>query len=132
MTYNFTWQKSSKYGNNSTIYNGRRYDSKFEARVAMELDLELKAGVYTEIIPQCRIKLYARDTAGQKIDICIYICDFRCERPDGTYHLVEAKGHPTDTYRMKRKLLECFWLPDHLDYSFEERHEAKGWRGGRR
>ena len=106
--------------------------SKFEARVAQELDLEMQAGKYTEIIPQFRIKLYARDPQGEKIPITDYICDFRCTYPDGTYHLVEAKGHPTDTYRIKRKLLECFWLPDHKDYTFEERHESKSWRGGQR
>lgn len=110
----------SKYGNKRTEYNGYKYDSKFEARIAQELDLRMKAGEFLAIEPQHRIKLYVYLPDGKKADLFTYICDFRCERPDGTYLLVEAKGHVTDTYRTKRKILDLVWLPDHLDYEFEE------------
>lgn len=110
----------TKYGNAKTEYDGRKYDSKFEARIAQELDLRLKAGEFVEITPQYRIKLYTYLPDGSKADIFTYICDFRCQRPDGTYLLVEAKGHVTDTYRTKRKLLDLVWLPDNPDYEFEE------------
>jgi hypothetical protein len=110
----------SKYGNKKTEYSGRKYDSKFEARVAQELDLRMKAGEFTEIQPQFRIKLYCYLPDGSTVDIFTYICDFRCTKPDGSYHLIEAKGMVTETYRTKRKLLDLVWLPDHLDYTFEE------------
>lgn len=110
----------SKYGNKSTLYNGRNYDSKYEARVAQELDLRLKAGEFVEIIPQYRIKLYVYLPDGSKADLFTYICDFRCERSNGSYLLVEAKGHLTELYKTKKKILDLVWLPDHLDYEFEE------------
>lgn len=110
----------SKYGNKRTEYNGKQYMSKFEARVAQELDLRLKAGEFVKVEPQYRIKLYCYLPDGSRADLFTYICDFRCERPDGTYLLTEAKGHVTETYRTKRKLLDLVWLPDHPSYEFEE------------
>lgn len=110
----------SKYGNNKTEYNGRHYDSRFEARVAQDLDLRLKAGEFIEIIPQFRIKLYCYLPDGSKADLFTYVCDFRCERPNGSFLLVEAKGALTDVYRTKRKLLDLVWLVDNPEYEFEE------------
>jgi hypothetical protein len=110
----------SKYGNVKTEYNGYKYMSRFEARVAQELDLRLKAGEFVKVEPQFRIKLYCYLPDGSKADIFTYVCDFRCERPDGTYLLIEAKGHVTETYRTKRKLLDLVWLPDNPSYEFEE------------
>lgn len=110
----------SKYGNKRTEYNGRQYDSKYEARVAQELDLRSKAGEFTEIEAQFRIKLYVYLPDGSKADLFTYICDFRSHRPDGTYLLTEAKGHVTEVYRTKRKILDLVWLPDHPEYEFEE------------
>lgn len=110
----------SKYGNKKTEYNGRSYDSKYEAGVAQELDLRLKAGEFVKIEPQYRIKLYVYLPDGKRADLFTYICDFRCERPDGSYLLVEAKGHVTETYRTKKKILDLVWLKDHLDHEFEE------------
>ena len=116
----YTSRFGSKYGNKRTEYKGYQYMSKFEAKVAQELDLRKAAGEFVNIETQYRIKLYCYLPDGSKADIFTYVCDFRCERPDGTYLLVEAKGHVTDTYRTKRKLLDLVWLPDHLDHEFEE------------
>lgn len=113
-------RQGSKYGNKRTEYNGYQYMSKFEAKVAQELDLRMKAGEFTQVDAQYRIKLYVYLPDGSKADLFTYICDFRCHRPDGTFLLVEAKGHVTDTYRTKRKILDLVWLPDHLDHEFEE------------
>lgn len=110
----------NKYGAKKTEYNGRKYDSKLEARVAQELDLRLKAGEFTQIDPQYRIKLYCYLPNKEKVDLFTYICDFRCHRPDGSFLLVEAKGHPTEVYRTKRKILDLVWLPYHKEYEFEE------------
>lgn len=118
MTY--TVRYGNKYGAKKTEYNGRRYDSKLEARIAQELDLRMKAGEFVNIEPQYRIKLYVYLPDGKPVTIFTYICDFRCERPDGSFLLVEAKGKVTETYRIKRKILDLVWLPDHLDHEFEE------------
>lgn len=109
-----------KYGNKRTTYNGRRYDSRFEAKIAQELDLRMSAGEFVSVEPQYKIKLYVYLPDGSKADLFTYICDFRCEKPDGTYLLVEAKGYVTSTYRTKRKILDLVWLPDNLDHEFEE------------
>jgi hypothetical protein len=119
MTYNSRF-RNKKYGNKSTVYNGKYYDSKFEASVAQELDLRMQAGEFTLIEPQFPIKLYIYLPDGTKADLFTYVCDFRCTKPGGTYLLVEAKGFLTNIYRTKRKILDLVWLPDHLDYTFEE------------
>lgn len=110
----------TKYNNVSTVYNGRRYDSKLEARVARDLDLELKAGKYTAVEPQFRIKLYCYLPNGEKLYLWTYICDFRCTKPDGSYVLVEAKGKRMQRYRDNLKLLDGIWLLDNPDYEFIE------------
>ena len=117
--YRQSWDKS-KYRATKTEYNGRKYDSKLEARVAWELDMRLKAGEFVEIVPQYRIKLYVYLPDGSKADLFTYVCDFRCELATGGYLLVEAKGFLTDIYRTKRKILDLVWLPDHPDYEFIE------------
>jgi hypothetical protein len=110
---------SNKYGAKKTVYNGRRYDSKLEARVAQELDLRLRAGEFTEVVPQYRIKLYVYLPDNKKADLFTYVCDFRCEKPDGSYLLIEAKGMETALYRVKKRILDLVWLPDHPDYEYE-------------
>lgn len=116
----FSQRFGSKYGATKTVYNNRKYDSKFEAKIAQELDLRMRAGEFVNVEPQYRIPLYVYLPDGEKANIFTYICDFRCEKPDGSYLLVEAKGYVTDTYRTKRKILDLVWLPDHKDYEFEE------------
>lgn len=109
----------SKYGAKKTTYNGRHYHSKLEARVAMELDLRMNAGEFTEILPQYRIRLYVYLPDGKPVHVFDYICDFKCTRPDGSYLLVEAKGMETAVFRTKKKILDLVWLPDNPDYDYE-------------
>lgn len=110
----------TKYGAKRTQYNGLTYASRFEAGVAQELDLRMAAGEFVKVEPQFRIPLYIYLADGTSVNIFAYVCDFRCVKPDGSYLLVEAKGYRTALYRVKRKLLELVWLPDHPGYSFEE------------
>lgn len=121
----FTQRYGSKYGAKRTEYNGRHYDSKFEARVAQELELRKQAGEFISIEPQYRIKLYVYLPDGSKADLFTYVCDFRCEKPDGSYLLCEAKGYLTGTYRTKRKILDLVWLKDNPDYEFEEIRQGR-------
>src|SRR6185369_10872889 len=121
----FIQRYGSKFGAKRTDFNGRKYDSKFEAKVAQELELRKQAGEFVNIEPQYRVKLFVYLPDGSKADLFTYVCDFRCERPDGSYLLVEAKGYLTDAYRTKRKILDLVWLPDHPDHEFEEIRQSR-------
>lgn len=111
--YRQSYFKPTKYNNVRQTYNNYNYDSRFEARVAAELDLLQAAGEITTIERQFKISL---DVAGHHI--ANYYCDFRVEYPDGTFELIEAKGVETEAYRLKRKLMEAIWLPEHLDHTY--------------
>lgn len=58
--------------------------------------------------PQVPFALYA----GGKL-ICTYIMDFVLTYPDGIIELVEVKGLETDVWKLKKKLLEATYLPEH-------------------
>jgi hypothetical protein len=118
---------SNKYGAKKTVYNGRRYDSKLEARVAQDLDLRMESGEFTEIIPQYKISLYVYLPDGSRADLFSYICDFRCERTDGSYLLIEAKGMETSVFRVKKRILDLVWLPDHPGYEYEIIKQCKSY-----
>lgn len=103
----------AKFGNRASDYNGYIYDSALEAEYAQELDLRLKAK---------DIKSWQRQVKCEiRIDgnlICNYYVDFEIEHNDGSYELVEVKGLETAVWRLKRKLLEFVWLPQHPDHTY--------------
>lgn len=107
--YNF----GNKFHNVRQTYNGYSYMSKLEARYAMELDLRKAAGDIADWERQYKIDL----TVNGK-HIANYYCDFRILHSDGSYELVETKGFETEIYRLKRKLLEAVWLPEHPDHVY--------------
>lgn len=107
------WKPTSKFRNVRQTYEGFSYDSKFEAEYAAELDLRLKAHDIAGWERQFKIEL----RVGDKL-IARYFCDFRITHNDGTYELVEIKGIETEVYRLKRKLLEACWLPNHQDHTY--------------
>jgi hypothetical protein len=101
--YQVKWAKGkSKYGNNSQVYNGRRYDSKREAAYAIELDWRKEAGEIKEIIPQYKIDLRVNGR-----HIAFYYVDFKVVMADDSIHFHEVKGFETDVWRMKWKILEA-------------------------
>ena len=106
-------QTYKKYGNSKTEYNGRKYDSKFEAGVARDLDKELAAGLIKYWEPQFKIECMPYNVHGDPVPKCkvTHRVDFRVHDHDGSYRLIEAKGFETSDYRMRRKWLENFWLP---------------------
>ncbi len=104
---------TSKYRNVKQTYNNYNYDSKFEAGYAQELDLRLAAKDIKSWERQFKISM---DINGHHI--CNYYCDFRILHNDDSYELVETKGIETEAYRLKRKLLEALWLPEHLDHTY--------------
>ncbi len=94
-------RKQSKYRNKFTDYEGHRYHSKFEAKVAQDLDLRVKANDIRSWERQVRIDL--------RVDgkhICNYYIDFIIYHNNDTVEYLEVKGMETDLWRIKWKLFE--------------------------
>lgn len=103
----------NKFNNVRQTYEGFSYDSKAEADYAMELDLRLKGKDIKEWDRQFKVSI---DVNGKHI--CNYYVDFRILHNDDSYELIEIKGMETTVWRLKRKLLEIIWLPEHLDHTY--------------
>jgi hypothetical protein len=103
----------NKYSNESCIYNGVSYDSKFEAHYAQNLDWLLKAGAIKKWERQFPVRIRYRGET-----ICTLWVDFLVHHTDGSLELAETKGFETDTFKLKKRLLEIMWLPDHKEYRY--------------
>jgi len=113
MTYlqKYRW---NKYGAKKCTYGNYTYDSRFEADFAQELDLRKSASDILDWERQFRVSI---DINGYHI--CNYYVDFKIYEKDGSFTLVETKGMETETWRLKRKLLEAVWLPKNPNYNYE-------------
>lgn len=89
-------KKSSKYNNEWTEYNGRKYQSKREARHAAELDLLIRSNEVVRWEPQFSIEL---EIDGEPIGS--YRIDFKVWWTDGRITYDEVKGYETDLWRLK-------------------------------
>ena len=95
-----SFRSSSKLRNTSTEYNGLRYDSKLEAKVAQELDWKLKAGEIKEWRRQVKIPLKVNE-----VHITNYYIDFIYVDKDGQVVYLEVKGLEMPLWKVKWKLL---------------------------
>jgi hypothetical protein len=94
--------RQNKYGAKRTEFDGYKYDSKFEASVAQDLTLRVKAKDIKSFDRQTTLRL---DVNG--VHICNYKIDFVVHHNDGTQEFLEAKGFETMLWRVKWKLLEA-------------------------
>lgn len=120
-----------KYNNTKTEYNGFKYDSKFEAGVARDLDLRVRAGEIKDWDNQFKVECIPYDSNGDPVHKCkvSHKVDFRVHELDGSFTLLEAKGFETADYKMRRKWLLNFWLPANPDHEYEVIYQGKkGWR----
>jgi hypothetical protein len=120
-----------KYGNNKTEYNGIKYDSKFEAGVACDLEMMKRAGEIKDFDTQFKIECIPYNCHGEPVLKCkvSHKVDFRQHNLDGTFTLIEAKGFETKDYNTRKKWLEAFWLPEHPDHDYKIVYQGKkGWR----
>lgn len=108
-----------KYGNQKTDYGGRKYDSKFEAGVAKDLDMQKLAGLIGDWEPQYKVEMWACDSSGAPKLKKSHRIDFRVHELDGSFTLLEAKGFETADWRERRNWLEAFWLPAHPDHEYK-------------
>lgn len=113
-----TYFKPNKYGAIKTEFNGYKYDSKFEASVAQDLELRKKGKDILEYDKQFKVEMWAYDETGKKALMVSHKVDFRIHHKDGSFELLEAKGVETSDYKWRRRWLETFWLPSHLDYTY--------------
>lgn len=91
--------KKNKYGAKKQTYNGTKYDSTLEAKVAEDLDWQLKSGDLIEVKRQVKIPLMVN-----KVLICNYYCDFRVVDKHGQVKYIEAKGMELPVWQIKKKL----------------------------
>lgn len=108
----------NKYGAKKTVFEGRKYDSKFEAGVAQELYLRQQAGEIVAVEPQYKIEVWCYREDGEKAFKVTHKVDFRVENNDGSFELIEAKGVETSDYKWRLKFLENIWLPAHPDHTY--------------
>jgi hypothetical protein len=98
--------RKSKYGNLKTEYDGYVYMSKKEANYAQQLDYLKKAKD-----PRDKVISFERQVPFQIIlngvKICKYMADFKVIFGDGHIEIIDVKGVRTQTYRLKKKLVEA-------------------------
>lgn len=109
---------SNKFGAKRTEFNGKKYDSKYEASVAQELELRKKAGDILDYDIQYKVEMWVCDQDGRKVFRVNHKVDFRVHNKDGSFELLEAKGVETADYKWRRRLLEELWLPAHPDHTY--------------
>jgi hypothetical protein len=96
-----------------TEVDGIKFDSRKEARRWMELVLLQRAGEITDLERQVSIELLGRDAniltpTGRPMR---YVADFRYyDRRLKATVIEDAKGHPTDVYRMKKAILAAMGI----------------------
>lgn len=101
----------AKYFNHKTIYNGRVYDSKKEAKRAYELEMLQRAGLISNLEKQKVFELQPSFKINGKTERAItYLADFVYIK-DGKTIVEDTKGFKTDVYKIKRKLL-LYKYPD--------------------
>jgi len=101
------YKTPNKYSNEKTVIDGRRFDSKKEARRYMELISLQRAGHIQCLECQKRFELIPtqKDSTGKVVEHkCVYVADF-CYEMDGETIVEDVKGMKTDVYIIKRKLM---------------------------
>lgn len=88
--------KRSKYNNVKVELDGYVFDSKAEARHYIELRRRMILGEIKDLKLQEVFQL----------SVCKYIADFTYLENDGSYVVCDVKGHKTQTYLMKKKLMK--------------------------
>lgn len=115
----YTTRRRNKYGAKKTEYNNRKFDSKHEAAVAHDLEMEKRAGLIADYDCQYKVYMHAYSKCGTYKLEKTHKIDFRIHNLDGSYTLLEAKGAETADYKDRRRWLETFWLPLNLDHDYQ-------------
>jgi hypothetical protein len=109
----------NKYGAKKTEFNGKIYDSKFEASVASDLEMRKRIGDIKDYDTQFRLEVGVYDMFGNIICHKRHKVDFRTTNLDGSYTLIEAKGMINADYQWRRDIVVGIWLSEHKDYDYQ-------------
>lgn len=98
---------TNKFNAKKTEFNGLTYDSKFEASVAAELDLRMKAGEVIKVERQVplELRIYGKLWRIWKIDFVAHLAD-------GSREFIEAKGMVLPDFKMKFDFFEIVFDKD--------------------
>lgn len=110
--------RSNKYGAKRTEFNGKIFDSKFEASVAEDLETRKLAKDIKDYDTQFRIEVDVYNALGEVVAHKRHKVDFRILHNDGSYELLEAKGMITADYQWRRDIVVGIWLSEHKDYIY--------------
>lgn len=94
--------RGNKYGNRKTTVGGITFHSAKEAARYKELLLMKLAGELKDLELQ---PSYVLEVDG--IRICIYRGDFRYRTKEGKWICEDVKGHPTDVFKLKWKVVKA-------------------------
>jgi len=109
MINNFTTElpkryQKSKYHNKKIEINGITFDSKKEGNRYLELKLQEKLGLITELVLQPEFELQKAFKHNTGLCRAIkYIADFSYWK-DGVKVIEDTKGMKTDVYKLKKKM----------------------------
>jgi hypothetical protein len=94
----------SKYHAVKQEFGGHHYDSKFEARVAADLDLRLRSGDIAQVERQIDFPFIVN---GKRLGRFVYRADFVVTHLDGSKEIVEAKGLRLPIFNLKWELMQA-------------------------
>lgn len=97
---------------------GVTYMSKLEMQYRAHLNLLKKARLIEERVVSIEEQVPYKIEINGKL-ICHYLLDFKVEYGDGRIEYVDCKGILTDTYRLKKKMVEA-------TYPFKIKEVKKG------
>lgn len=107
----------NKYNAKKTIYKGVKYDSKWEANRAQELEILQRIGRISDLQRQVKFVLLDGyiNNRGNKIRPIYYIADFVYKIKAGATVVEDTKSPATRTevYKIKKKLFE-YKYPEYL------------------
>jgi hypothetical protein len=92
--------RTHKYNAQRTEVNGIKFPSKKQARRYQELVLMMRAG---------EIKMFLREVPFHLPGNVKYLADFVVFNHDGTFVVEDVKGVRTQTYIMKKKMVEALY-----------------------
>ncbi len=104
--FNIPPKRRNKYNAQRTVLDGKIFASKLEAEYYAKLLLLKKAGEITKIECQKPFVLQDKFThKGKKYTAIKYYADFVVTYKDGRTEVIDTKGHKTNVYNIKKKLL---------------------------
>jgi len=118
-----------KYHNEKPEIDGHKFDSKLEARYYKKLVTLKATGEIKELELQPKIRLQDGfdDKEGNHHRPINYFPDFRVVWEDGKEEYIDTKGHETNVYKIKKKLM-LFKYPDiNFREVYDEDLKKQGW-----